>query len=214
MIIFFILRRRKGGDEFDGNFDPDRFDGTFDPDRLDPERFGGNATKPGPMPGVDLNGAEVTPFQFHPQVAHQRGYEKYPQMVQQPGMPVPVARGGGSGYGGMSDVHSSTTGSHYPTTVTDQSITGMQNPDFRNLSPDPSLGTSATLQSAKERELASEGRSLHIANDGRGEGGSSQARPPWQHRDAGRVQQQSVVEEVPPSYDSIPPDEDDAAGRT
>ena len=203
MIIFFILRRRKEGDQFDGNFDPDR---------LDPERFGGNATKPGSMPDVDLVGAEVTPFQFHPQVAQQLGYGKHPQMTQQPGMPVPVVRRGGSGYGGRSDVHSSSTGSHYPTTVTDQSVAGMQNPEFRELSPGPSLGTSGTLQSSKGGDSASGGRNLHIANDGRGEGGSSQG--VRQHRDAGRVQQQSVVEEVPPSYDSIPPDEHDAAGRT
>jgi len=204
MIIFFLLKRRKGGDE--------EFDGNFDPDRLDPERFGGTATKPGTMPAVDLVGAEVTPFQYDPQAAQQQGYEKFSQMPRQPGMPVPLVGGGGGGYGGKSDVHSSTTGSHYPTTVTDQSVTGMQNQDFRGPSPGASLGTSGTL-SSKDRELANERREMYIANDGRGEG-SSQAVPAWQHRDAGRVPQQTVPEEVPPSYDSIPPDEPNAAGRS
>jgi len=202
MIIFFILRRRKQKDEFDGNFDPDR---------LDPERFGGSATRPGAMPDVDLVGAEVTPFQYQPEAAQQKGYGQYQQMAQRPGMLPPVVSGGS--VHGRSDAYSSTTGSHYPTTVTDHSVAGMQNADFRGPSPGPSLGTSGTFLSSKERELASERRRLHIANEERGEGGSGSGGV-VQHRDGGRLQEENVPEEVPPSYDSISPDGDDAAGRS
>jgi hypothetical protein len=38
MIVFFVLKRHERKDELDGNLDPDR---------LDPERFGGNATRSG-----------------------------------------------------------------------------------------------------------------------------------------------------------------------
>ena len=212
--IFYFLRRRKRDDDFDGDFDPDR---------LDPARLGGNATRPGMMPDIDLDGAEVTPFQFHPQAAQQQGYSQYPQMppqmVQRPGMPAPVVGGGVAGYDG----YSTTTGSHYPTTVTDPSAAGMQNVDWRGPSPGPSLGTSGTLPSSKDRELADERRRLYVANDERAEGGSSQGGGSGsgsgsgggvvQHRDGGRVQEPTVPEEVPPSYDSIPPDEQDAPGR-
>ena len=204
LIIFFFLKRRKQKDEFDGNFDPDR---------LDPERFGGSATRPGAMPNIDLVGAEVTPFQYNPDAAQQKGYGQYQQVAQRPGMP-PVVTGGGSVHG-RSDVYSSTTGSHYPTTVTDQNVPPMQNADFRGPSPGPSLGTSGTLPSSKERELASERRRLHVANDERGEGGSGQGGSGVvQHKDGGRLQQQSVPDEIPPSYDSISPDERAAAGRS
>jgi hypothetical protein len=63
--------------------------------------------------------------------------------------------------------------------------------------------------------LASERRRLHIANNGQGEGGSGQGSSSVvQHKDGGRVQQQSTPEEVPPSYDSISPDERGGAGRS
>lgn len=172
------------------------------------------------MPNVDLVGAEVTPFQYHPDAAQQQGYaqqqasEKHPQMLQRPEMPTPVVTGSAGGYG-RSDVYSSTTGSHYPTTVTDQSMTGMQNTDFRGPSPGPSLGTSGTFPSSKDREVASERRRLLIANEERGEGGSGQGGSNVvQHQDGGRVQQESTPEEVPPSYDSISPDERSTAGRS
>lgn len=200
LIVFLILKRRKRRDDFDGNFDPDM---------LEPERLGGSATRPGAMPNVDLIGAEVTPFQYNSEVAPQKGYGQQPQMVQRAGMPAPLIGGGGSGYG-ASDVHSSTTGSHYPTTITDQSVTGIRNADFRGPSPGHSLGTSGTFPSSKERELAIEGGRLRVANGERGEGGSGQGGV-VQHRDGGRLQPQGNPEEVPPSYDSIPPDERDAA---
>ena len=194
MIVFFLLRRHKRTDEFDGNFDPDR---------LDPERLGGNATRPGTMPHVDLVGAEVTPYQYSSDAAPQKGYQQYPQMAQQqrPGT-APVM--GGAGYA-TSDARSSTTGSHYPTTITDPS--GMR-PDFRGPSPGVSLGTSGTLPSSKGRESTSEGGVLRVANDENGEGGSGGGIM-FQHRDAGRI-----PEEVPPSYDSISPDERSAAGTS
>lgn len=205
MIVFFLLKRRKQKDDFDGNFDPDR---------LDPERFGGSAVRPGAMPNIDLVGAEVTPFQYNPEAAQQQGYGQYPKMAQRPGMPVPVLTGDGPGYG-RSDARSSTTGSHYPTTVTDPSAPGMPIPDWRGPSPGPSLGTSGTLPSSKERELASERRRLYVANEERGEGGSGQGSGDVvQHKDGGRLQQQSVPDEIPPSYDSISPDERPAAGRS
>ena len=226
--IFFFLKRRKGNDDFDGNFDPDR---------LDTERLGGNARRPGAMPDIDLDGAEVTPFQFHHQGAQQQGYSQYPQMapqmppqmppqmapqmVQRPGMPAPVvgAGAGGSGHDGYSTASGSN--SHYPTTVTDQSVSGMQNPDWRGPSPGPSLGTSGTLLSTKDREMADERRRLYVANEERGEGGSTRGSGGGggggggvvQHRDGGRVQEPTVPDEVPPSYDSIPPDEQDAPRR-
>ena len=195
MIIFFLLRRHKRKDEFDGNFDPDR---------LDPERLGGSATRPGTMPHVDLVGAEVTPYQYLSDPAPQKGYQQHPQMGQRPGMQAPVM--GGAGYG-TSDNRSSTTGSHYPTTITDPSVGGMR--DFRGPSPGVSLGTTGTLPSSKERESTTEGM-LRIANGENGEGGSGQGGGVmFQHRDGGRI-----PEEVPPSYDSISPDERSSAAGT
>jgi len=165
------------------------------------------------MPNVDLGAPDVAPYDYFPGAAQQQGYGQYPQMAQQPGIPAPVVTGGGGGSGyGRSDVHSSTTGSHYPTTVTDQSVTGMR--DFRGPSPGVSLGTSGTFPSSKEREVASDGGRLRVANDENGGGGSGQGSGGVivQHIDGGRVeeqqqQQQRSPEEVPPSYDSISPDE-------
>jgi len=169
------------------------------------------------MPDIDLDGAEVTPFQFHPQAAQQQGYSQYPQMapqmVQRPGMAAPVVGGGVAGHDG----YSTTTGSHYPTTVTDPSVAGMRDADWRGPSPGPSLGTSGTLPSSKDRDFADERRRLYVSNDERAEAGSSQGAGSSggivQHRDGGRVQEPTVPEEVPPSYDSIPPDEHEARGR-
>jgi hypothetical protein len=207
MLVFFLLRRHKQKDEFDGNFDPDR---------LDPERLGGNATRPGAMPHIDLVGADITPFppyQHLADTAPQKGYQQHPQMAQRPGMQAPVM--GGAGYG-TSDVHSSTTGSNYPTTITDPSAGGMRNQDFRGPSPGLSLGTSGTLPSSKGRESTVDGGTLHLANDENGAGGSSQVGERlYQHRDGGRVPAQVMTpEEVPPSYDSISPDERSAAGMS
>ena len=210
-------------------------------------------------PDMGFVGAKVAPFQFHPGVGQQGGYEQqggygqhgvygqqggyeqqggygeqrgygeqggygqYQQMAQQPGMLPPVMIGG-SGHG-RSDAYSSTTGSYQPSTVTNQSITGMQNTDFRGPSPDPSLGTSAT-RSSRGRGSASERGRLYIANDDRGEGGSGQGGGSGgggggvvQHRDGGPLQEETVLEEtdldeIPPSYDSISPDRNGAAGRS
>lgn len=195
LIIYYCLKRRKGTDDFDGNFDPDR---------LDPERFGGSATRPGALPSVDLVGAEVTPFTFQADPMPEKGYDPYAQMGQRPG-PVPVVSGPGSG--ARSDVRTSTTGSHYPTTITEQSMGGMHNPEWRAPSPGPSLATSGTLPSSKNG-------TLQVANSATGEGSSGQGSSHLvQHRDGGRLQQQVVPEEIPPSYDSISPDERSASGR-
>lgn len=194
LIIFFILKRRRNTEDFDGDFDPDR---------LDPERFGGSATRPGALPNIDLVGAEVTPFTYQADpLPHKEGYNPYGQMVQQSG--APVVRGEGSGPG-ISDVHSSTTGSHYPTTVTGQSLSGMHHTDFRGPSPGPSLVTSGTHPSSKDRDAASERVRLQVANSGNGEGGSGQGTGiVLQHRDAGRLHSHVAPEEIPPSYDSVP----------
>ena len=199
-------------------------------------------------PDMGFVGAKVAPFQFHPGVGQQGGYEQqggygqhgvygqqggyeqqggygeqrgygeqggygqYQQMAQQPGMLPPVIIGG-SGRG-RSDAYSSTTGSYHPSTVTDQDIAGMQNAEFRGPSPDPSLGTSATL-SSRGRESASVRRRLRIADKDRGEGGSgrgSSSSGVVQHRDGGPLQE--TVPEEPPNYDPIPPNGKGAAGRS
>ena len=189
MAIVFILRQHKRKEEFDGNFDSDGFE---------PEYFGGEAARPGEMPDIDLARAEVTPFLFHPEVTQ--------QMAQRPDI-LPPVMSGGSGHG-RSDGYSWTT--------TDQSITSMRNADFRDPSPGTSLRTSGTgTLSSRGRESASSRRRLYVANDERGEGGSGQdGGGVVQHQDGGRLQQESVPEEVPPSYDSISPDEHDATGRS
>ena len=168
------------------------------------------------MPNIDLVGAEITPFQYNPDATREKGYGQYPQMAQHLSMPTPFVNGSGQG---ALDQRSSTTGSHYPTTVTDPSVTGMQNADWRGPSPGPSFGTSGTFPTPKERELASERRRLHISNGERGEGGSGQGSGPVvQLKDAGPLQQQTTPapapEEVPPSYDSISPGDRPAAGRS
>jgi hypothetical protein len=201
LLVFFCLRRRRQTEDFDGNFDPDR---------LDTERLGGSAARPGPMPDVDLVGAEISPFTVQSQPSPQKGYDPYPQMAQSSGMSGHVVSGGGgSGYG-----RSDTTGSHYPTTVTDPSVPGMPYPEFRSPSPGPSLGTTGTPPSSKDRELINGGRRLQVSNE-QGEGGSGQGSNNLvQHLDGGRLQQQVVPEEIPPSYDSISPEERAAAGRS
>ena len=204
LLLFFCLKRRKRDQDFDGNFDPDV---------LDHERFGGSATRPGAMPDIDLVGAEITPFNYQAGPLPSKGHDQYAQMAQQPG--TAVVSGEGSSHHRRSDLYSSTTGSHYPTTVTGQSVNGLQNTEFRGPSPGPSLATSGTLPSSKDRESASERTRLQVANNGNGEGGSSQrASIIVQHRDGGRLQQQETVpEEIPPSYDSIGPNERDRAKR-
>jgi hypothetical protein len=154
------------------------------------------------LPSVDLVGAEVTPFTYQAEPMPEKGYDPYNQMAQRPGS-VPAVSGPGSGHG-RSDVRTSTTGSHYPTT--EQS--GVHNPEWRGPSPGPSLGTSGTLASSK-------GGPLQVANNANGEGGSGQGSSNvLQHRDGGRLQHQTVPEEIPPSYDSISPDERSASGRS
>lgn len=202
LVIFFCLKRRKQPEDFDGNFDPDR---------LDPERFGGSATRPGALPNVDLVGAEVTPFNYQADPMPQKGYDPYGQMTQRPEMPVPVVSSPPSGYG-RSDIRSSTTGSHYPTTITEQSVSGMHNQDWRGPSPGPSLATSGTLPSSKDRENAGGGSRFQVSNNGEGGSGQGSSNAVVQHRDGGRLQQPSVPEEIPPSYDSISPDERSGAG--
>ena len=194
MLIYYCLKRRKETEAFDGNFDPDR---------LDPERFGGSATRPGILPIVDLDvaGGEITPFTRQNQAdpLPEKNYDPYAQMGQQPGMVMVSGEGSGRR---RSEMQSSSSGSHYPTTVTGQSVTGMHPVEFRGPSPGPSLGTSGTLPSSKD----SEARRLQIANSGNAEGRFSQSSSSGilQHRDAGQLQQQPVPEEIPPSYDSIP----------
>lgn len=168
------------------------------------------------MPDIDLVGHDVTPFTYQADPAPQKGYDSYPQMAQQAGVSVPVMAGVGSGHG-MSDMRSTTTGSHYPTTITDNSVGGMQNQDWRGPSPGPSLVTSGTLPSSK---ADSERRRLQLANDEHGEGGSNRVSGSGsgsniivQHRDAGLLQQH-VPEEIPPSYDSIPPDQLSGSDRS
>jgi len=212
VIVFLCLRRHRRHKRTDD----DKFEENFDPDSFEPQEFGGSATRLDAIPNIDLVGVEVTPFQYNPEATQQKGYRQYPQMAQRPGMQTPLISGGGSGHD-MSDVHSSTTGSHYPKTVTDQSVTGMQNADWRNPSPGPSLVTSSTFPSSKGRESAGKRRRPYVANDERGEGGSGQGDGPVvQLKDAGPVQQQNAPapEEVPPSYDSISPGDRPAAGRS
>ena len=202
LIIFFCLRQqsRRTGDP----------DDNFDPDRLDPARLGGTATRPGAMPDIDLVGAEVTPFAYQSQPLPPQIYDPYGQMVQQPGMPV--VSGEGSGYNRSSDPYSWTSGPYSPTS--EQGITGLNSADFRGPSPGPSLATSGTLPSSKERESVSERARLQVANSGSGDGGSSRRTSAVvQHVDSGRLQQQTVHEEIPPSYYSISPHDRRGVGR-
>ena len=208
LAIFFVLGQHRKRDRNDEN--------------LEPEPFDENAARPGAMPDMDLAGAKVVPFQFHPQVGQQEGYGQqeghgqqggyrqeggygqHQQMAQRPGM-LPPAMVGGSGHG-RPDAYSSTSESYRPSTVTDQSITGIQDAGLRGPSPGPSLGTSAT-HSSRDRE-SSVRRRLRVADTkDRGEGGSGQGGSGSgmiQHRNGGPLQEETVPEEVPPGYYSIP----------
>ena len=122
LLSFFFLKRRKGGTDFNGNFDPN----VLEPEQVD-------TTRPGATPDVDLIGADINPF--HPEAAHQQGYGaqqgygvgqeygtqqgygaqqgynpqqgygqqlgymQHPQMGQRPDVPVPVVVGASSAYG-------------------------------------------------------------------------------------------------------------------
>ena len=195
MTFYFCLKRRKPRGDPDDNFDHDR---------LDTARFGGTATRPGAMPDVDLVGAEVTPFVYQPSPPSPMVYDPYTQMVQQPGMPAVIGEGSGHR---RSDPYSWNSGPHSPTSETGQSLPGLHNTDYRGPSPGPSLGTSGTFPSSKERESASERTRLQVANTGSVEGGSSpRSSRVVQHLDAGRLQPQAAPEEIPPSYYSIPHD--------
>ena len=228
LIIFFCLRRRKRTEEFEDNFDPDR---------LDTARSGGTATRPGAMPDIDLVGAEITPFVYEPDPLPPKDYDPYGQMAQQPGMPVASGEGSGNRrsdpyswttgphsptiepYSPTIGPHSPTTGPHSPTIgphspITEHGVTGLHNADFRSPSPGPSLGTSGTLPSSKDRDSGSDRARLQVANSGSGEGGSShRSSAVLQHMDAGRLQHPSIIEEIPPSYYSISPPDRGDAGR-
>lgn len=200
LIIYYWLKRQKRTEAFDGNFDPDM---------LDTERSGGNAARPGAMgTQFDLDGAEITPFTpYQTQAQPEKSYNPYAQMSQM-GQQAGVQMAGGEGSGHRrSDVVSSSA-SNYPTTATGQSVTGLHGAEFRGPSPGPSLGTSGTLPSSKERESSNSGTRLQVSNSGNGEGRYSQGSGVLlQHRDAGPLQQQQqqpVPIEVPPSYNSIP----------
>jgi len=89
----------------------------------------------------------------------------------------------------------------------------MPGTDFRDISPGPSLITTATgtgtIPSSKEREMASDKRRLYLANEeGEGNSGASFL----QHQDGGRVPLARTSEEhpneIPPSYDMISPDKE------
>jgi len=208
-LLWYCVHKRKR-DEFDGNFDPDRV-------------VGGS-------PGRDVD-IDVTPYSYNPDEAGTGGYNN-----QAPVMPMPQHSGHAMSQrigapaafaGGMAAVtpsqyshsqysdphanHTSTSGSHYPTTSPQQSIYGMPGTDFRNVSPGPSLATTGTgtIPSAKEREMASDKRRLYLANE-EGEGNSGAG--VLQHQDGGRVPLDRTAEEhpneIPPSYDMISPDKE------
>lgn len=87
----------------------------------------------------------------------------------------------------------------------------MPSNDFRNVSPGPSLATTGTIPSAKEREMADR-RRLYLAND-EGEGNSAGV---LQHQDGGRIPldrtpKEQQPHEIPPSYDMISSDEEPRA---
>lgn len=212
VLLWWCVRKRKR-EEFDGNFDPDRVVATSP---------GGDGT----LPRLDL---EVTPYSYDPESGGDYLHNQAP-----PGMPVPqhagydmsqrhdapmgyagAAAAASSHYSQHSDPygnHSSTTGSHYPPTSPHQSVTGMPvSNDFRNVSPGPSLGTTGTIPSAKEREIATDRRRLYLASD---EEELSSGSNVLQHQDGGRIPLARTPEEprqeIPPSYDSIGPDEEGA----
>jgi len=206
-LLWYCVRKRKR-DEFDGNFDPDRV-------------VGGS-------PGRDVD-LDVAPYIYNPDesgvhgqgpgmpVAQQSGYD----MSQRTGAPAAFVGGmagitpsqySHSQYSDPHGNHTSTSGSHYASTSPQQSISGMPSNDFRNVSPGPSLATTGTIPSAKEREMASDRRRLYLAND-EAEGSGAAV---MQHQDGGRVPLDRTPEEeqpheIPPSYDMISPDEEPRA---
>jgi len=213
ILLWYCIRKRKQ-DDFDGNFDPDRVVGT-------------SPSGAGTLPQLDL---DVAPYTYNPAGNAAAPFDYNNQAPQMP-MPqhsgyamsqradAPMAFGAGdaataaqyshSQYSDPQGNRTSTSGSHYPQTSPEHSLVAVPANDFRNISPGPSLGTTGTIPSAKEREMALDRRRMYVNGDdvdpGSGSGGVIQ------HQDGGRVRLDRTPEdrvhmEIPPSYDSIDPD--------
>jgi len=213
ILLWYCVRKRRD-DDFDGNFDPDRVVGTS-PGRA--------AT----LPRLDL---DVAPYSYNPAgsgatvtdyrnsqapqmpVPQHSGYNMSqkaaaPAAFRAEGAVVPPGQYAQTQYSDPPGNRTSTTGSHYPTSP-EHSLVGVPMNDFRNSSPGPSLGTSGTVPSAKEREMS---RTMFVAS-GDGDTGSGSGGV-IQHQDGGRVRLDRTPEErpqmeIPPSYDSIDPDDE------
>lgn len=180
LAILLILRKRKRRKNPNGN-------------------PGGTTTKSRPTPEVDLITREVESFLDEVKHPLKGSSDQSAPMVQRPG--VPTVGGEGSDHRN-SDIYSSIIGPHSPATATGQSVTGLHNTDFRGPSPGPSLRTSGTHFSYKERDSAGDWAGLQIASE---EGGSGRrGSDAVQHMHAGRLQQQSIPEELPSNYHSTP----------
>ncbi|KAI0311309.1 hypothetical protein OF83DRAFT_770230 [Amylostereum chailletii] len=225
-LAFFLWRRNRNKDDFDGNFDPDRVVHHSGHADLDAEI----APTMTPFPFDGSSGA--SPGAPHDFLA--RG----PQMQQNetnksflgPGFAGAGAGAGAAGYGyagahrGPSPPQSQyaptssdpaeyrSESSHYPPSTAPSNSLYASNPDRGGISPGPSLpattsssGPSWQARSAKERE-AYAARNAQRSQGGVFSGGDDPGADVLQHQDGGRLPAQGP-QEIPPSYDSIPPDQ-------
>ena len=120
-VVFFLLRRRRYKDDFDGNFDPDRVVGL-------------SGTNHGTLPDVDLAADNITPYNYTPGGQPQNGLSMpLPQHTPPAGPggdmrqygPSFLAGAGGLAAGAaMSNAGRSSTPSHYSTSQPTQSHYG------------------------------------------------------------------------------------------
>jgi hypothetical protein len=200
LLLFYCLRRQRRKDDFDGNFDPDR--------------VGHNQ---GPL---DLTAGEVEPYTY-PQESGDPGHVGMREgtgaggVVQQYYNTSPGAR---HEYGGDSR---SPTETHTTTSYLAPNAGPMAGAGA-GLAYAPSSSTSLTPpRSAKEQEAFSRFNSLGSSAGMSGEASGS-AEPGLRvmnqpddsvvvHQDGGRVRipadEEPVEREIPPTYDSIPPDD-------
>lgn len=202
-LLWYCLRKRKR-EEFDGDFDPDRV--ISSPGR--------GAT----LPRMDL---DATPYSYNPHDGPDMHAQQQPDhdMAQRSdgatgslpmGAAVPPSQYSHSQYSDPQGNQTSTSGSQYPPTSHGHGPVTMPSGDYAGVSPGPSLNTIGTIPSAKEREAATDRRRLHLSNeDYSGNVGSGSV---IQHQDGGRVRLDRTPEEpqreIPPSYDSISPDDE------
>lgn len=196
LILWFCIRKRKR-DDFDGDFDPDRV----------------VAASPGRDPTLPRLDMDVTPYSYDPNdgaAVNDTNVRPVYDMAQRSDgsagfLLAGAARSQTPPFSDYQGNLTSTTGSHYPPSSSGHGLLGAMAGDHRDAPSRSSPNAFGAMVSSKEREATMDKRRMYVANEGFRSGDVVQ------HQDGGRVQVDRAFEEpqreIPPSYDSIGPDQ-------